>query len=656
MTIALERVVLQAALDGLMPKKAKPRRWASPLDMAQELDPTVVRTPALELINQKLVDLADGRESRLMVAVSPQEGKSTLCSKWFPLFMLVNDPTLRVAVISYSDEMARRWGADIKQLVETYNGDDDAVDLDIRLRGDSRAAGRWQIDGQPGGVYCVGIAGSLTGKPVDCLDGDTKVLTRRGAIPIRDLSASVDPVQVLSYNHHSGRTEWKAIAAARAVLNRPVVEVVTLGGRRVRCTADHPIFTLVRGYTKAGELHVGELLSIASDGHVDRDQVAAVRQVAGQVTVYDIQVADNHNFYADGVLVHNCLIIDDPIKDLAAAQSEAYRRRCQDFWQGVAIPRLGPGARALLVQTRWHESDMAGWLLASDGEGDRTKGGRWQVVSIPAQAEDADDPLGRRPGEFMQSARGDRDWEAIRKSVGTYVWASLYQQKPAPTEGGLFKRLWWRRWVSAPVQAAGERIRLGDRLVDLVDAWRFGTIDLANSTRTSADYTVIAAWARTTAGDLVLLDLVRARIGDEQHFVHARPLVERWRLDTLFVEGSQYATTLVREAANSGVPITAIQAEQDKFSRALPASAWASAGRIWIPAVAHWVDAFVTELASFPNGSHDDQCDVLSLACRVAITRWAPMAAAARQARAVRQEPDPLAVVGGYGEASFDNL
>jgi hypothetical protein len=54
--------------------------------------------------------------------------------------------------------------------------------------------------------------------------------------------------------------------------------------------------------------------------------------------------------------------------------------------------------------------------------------------------------LGREIGEPMVSARGDRDWAAIRRSVGEYVWAALYQQRPAPAEGGLFKRNRFRYW------------------------------------------------------------------------------------------------------------------------------------------------------------------------------------------------------------------
>lgn len=470
--------------------RPKPRRWPSPLDMACQLDPTTVRTPALEEINRQLVALADEvAEDRLMVFMPPQEGKSTLCSKWYPLWRLIGDPDRRIAVVSYSDEMARRWGADIKQLVEMHNGTDGSIDLGIRLREDSRAAGRWQVRGRLGGVYCVGIAGSLTGKPVDEL------------------------------------------------------------------------------------------------------------------------------------------VIDDPVKDLEAAQSEALRRRAHSFWQGTAVPRLGPGAKCLLIQTRWHEEDMAGWLLAQEGEGDRAKGGRWHVVSIPAVADAPDDPLGRPIGTPMISARGSRDWAAIRKSVGAYVWGALYQQYPTPAEGNLFKRLAWRYWRQAPQGGySSMRIDLGGRVRSLGECWRFGTVDLAASTKTSADWTVISAWAHTIDGDLVLLDRVRARLGEEQHFAQAHPLVQRWGLDVLFVEKSQYAMTLVREAAQAGVPVAPLEADTDKLTRALPYSVRVETGRVWLPAGAWWTKQWVDEHAAFPNGRNDDDVDTGAYATRVAITGWHPQA------------------------------
>jgi predicted phage terminase large subunit-like protein len=455
--------------------------------MAMALDSTVVQTPALHLIDQALVDLADGREQRLAIFMPPQEGKSERASHWFPLWMLTQNPDIRIAIVSYSDEMALTWGRQIKADVESLQGDEGTVDLGLRLRADSKATGRWQVEMHRGGVYCVGIGGSLTGKPVDLL------------------------------------------------------------------------------------------------------------------------------------------IIDDPLKDLEQAQSPRYRDRAHRFWQAVAIPRMGKSTKTVLIQTRWHEDDLAGRILNT--EGDKAKGGKWRVLSIPAQCDDPlSDPLGRKSGEFMISARGRTadDWRERRQDVGQYVWSALFQQRPSPVEGGLFKRLWWRYWSPAPQTGVSPRIDCAGRVVDLQDCWRFATMDLANSTKTSADWTVVAAWAYTVDGDLVLLDRNRGRVGEREHFDLVRPLVQRWSLDTVFVEAGQYGTTLVREATREGVPVTPVQAETDKFSRALPYSSRVSAGRVWLPAGASWTPEWVSEHAGFPNHTHDDQVDVGSYATRIAVTQWAP--------------------------------
>lgn len=491
MTItALERSAWEHCLAAFMPKPPPPpRRWASPLDMAADLDKAIVRTKALEVINAAIVDLIDDRipGNKLVVEMPPQQGKSMLCSYWLPLWILVCvNPDTRILDISYTDEMARRWGADVKRaLEEKYNGDDGSVDLGLKLRADSHAAGRWQIEGHRGGIYCAGVNGSITGKSAELIE------------------------------------------------------------------------------------------------------------------------------------------VDDPIKGLKEAQSDATRKAVMDVWRGAIFPRVrGSKTKLLWIQTLWHEEEPISQILASNPGG-------WRVVRIPAICDSADDPLGRAIGEPMESATGDVDWEEVRKVVGPHVFSAMYQQRPEPAEGGLFKRIFWRHFTRF-----GNILDLGGRQSDLRDAWRFATIDLANSTRTAADFTVIGAWARTLGGDLILLDMVRAKIGEAEHFAHARPLIERYSLDTVFVEASQYGTTLVKQATQAGVPITPIQAEIDKFSRALPYSAWVAAGRVWLPANAHWVDTWISEHAAFPGaGKHDDCVDVGSLATRVSVTRAAPTLPASHPSR-----------------------
>lgn len=462
------------------------RRWRSPGALAAALDPSTVETPALRLIDQELVTLYDDPTvNRLIISMPPQEGKSVRTSIRFPEWLLEQNKELRIAIVSYSDEMARRHGGDIKNDVETFDGDENPIDLGIRLRQDSRAAGRWHVKGHKGGVYCTGIDGSLTGKAVEVL------------------------------------------------------------------------------------------------------------------------------------------IIDDPYKNREQAYSAEYRQKVRDFWQAVCVPRLGPGSICVVIQTRWHEDDLAGWLHTSFPD-------KWRYVNIPAQADTNDDPLGRSIGEFLISARGDRDWNGIKSDVGEWVWGALYQGRPTPAAGGLFKRKYMRYWAPMPRDVTrhgamhGARIDLAGRAVYLDDAWRFITVDLAASEKTSADWTVAGAFAISTEGDLILLGGRRARIDETMHWDLIRPLYQEWCVDTVFVESRMFGTTLVYEAGQANIPIKELKADTDKITRALPASVRAETGRLWLPTRAAYDDAplWVEELVSFPNATHDDCVDVIAYAARVQAAYW----------------------------------
>lgn len=142
------------------------------------------------------------------------------------------------------------------------------------------------------------------------------------------------------------------------------------------------------------------------------------------------------------------LIIDDPLKGMAAADSAAERRKVIQGFQGDLSTRLAPDAPIILIQTRWHEEDLAGWILAQERKLPKERR-RWRHINIPAQAEKGvPDALDREPGEYLESSRGRRrsDWDETRETVGERVWYALYQGIPTPTEGGLFHVNWFDRY------------------------------------------------------------------------------------------------------------------------------------------------------------------------------------------------------------------
>lgn len=301
------------------------------------------------------------------------------------------------------------------------------------------------------------------------------------------------------------------------------------------------------------------------------------------------------------------LIVDDPVKSGQTAGSKVEREKAWEWWLSTAYTRLEPGGSAIIVMTRWHEDDLAGRL-------EREEPDRWKVLRLPALAEEAD-PLGRQPGEALWPTRYDAAaLEEIRRAQGSYWFGALYQQRPQPATGGMFKREWLRRWRHDGPDGLVIESPSGPKRIAWKDTWRFGTMDVAASTRETADYTVIACWAVTPDRDLILLDVYRQRLeGPDQPALIARAVSEQ-ALGHVAVERVAYQLTLLQSARRAGLPVRELRADRDKVSRALSAAARYEAGQIYHPASAPWLGEWEEELLGFPTAAHDDQVDTVAYA------------------------------------------
>lgn len=342
----------------------------------------------------------------------------------------------------------------------------------------------------------------------------------------------------------------------------------------------------------------------------------------------------NHNFFAGEVLVHNCLIIDDPVRGRAEAESRTYRDHAWEWWESNAMTRASNRFKVVLMMTRFHADDLAGRLL-------REEPGDWKVLRIPAIREDGVPVVRGNEGQSVYHPNGElisvqdrpEGWfHKLRAMRSAYVWRSVYAQNPVAAEGNLFRKTDFRYWkratpnVSRHDGVGGARIRLGadGELRYLSDMRRFLTVDLAASTKTSADWTVAAVWAITGDGLLILLDQARDRVEESNHFALVRPLSERWAAPDVYVEKGFIGSTLVIDATRAGLRIRPLSPDRDKVTRAIPATNRVRAGRVWFPAedVAGWLGDWIAELAEFPSGEFDDRVDCLAYAARVMAAEW----------------------------------
>ncbi len=134
------------------------------------------------------------------------------------------------------------------------------------------------------------------------------------------------------------------------------------------------------------------------------------------------------------------LLIDDAVKNREEAESPTIRQRNKDWYTSTAYTRLMPGGKVVVVMTRWHEDDLAGWLLSTQAHEN------WTTLCLPAIAE-VEDAIGRKEGEALWPEAFPLETLAkIKESIGSRDWSALYQQHPTPLEGGIFKAAWFKRY------------------------------------------------------------------------------------------------------------------------------------------------------------------------------------------------------------------
>lgn len=288
------------------------------------------------------------------------------------------------------------------------------------------------------------------------------------------------------------------------------------------------------------------------------------------------------------------MLIDDPIKNAEEANSKTMRQKIWDEWESVLSTRLHDGASVIVIMTRWHQDDFVGRLLEN-------KGREWVRLRLPAIAEDENDLLGRPVGEPLCAALGyGKKWAAAKKiEVGSRTWGSLYQQNPTPAEGSIFFRKWFKYYKALPKMDA------------YVISW-----DMTFKDSESSDFVVGQAWGRRGA-EFYLLDQLRAKMGFPETVKAVQMFAAKHpQILTKLVEDKANGTAVLQTLTSTIPGMLPIEPQGGKITRAQAVTPLFEAGNVFIPdpSIAPWVNDYVEEFASFPNGFHDDQVDSTSQA------------------------------------------
>lgn len=292
-------------------------------------------------------------------------------------------------------------------------------------------------------------------------------------------------------------------------------------------------------------------------------------------------------------------LVDDPVKGREEADSETMRDKAWNWYRADLMTRLRPGGRVVVVQTRWHESDLSGRLLQYEAD-------KWRVVSLPATALE-NDPLGREPGELLWADDPTYPYADVLKRAkedaanngGMRDWYSLYEQDPRPLSGGLFETTKLGILDAAP---AGSNI---------VRAW-----DMASTEQTGTndpDWTVGVKMLRTAEDQFVILDVVRLRGGPDA--------VMAAILNTAALDGKNVKIFLAQDPGQAGKSqildytrrlmgyrVVSERPTGEKATRAAPLASQVNVGNVSLVR-ASWNMPLIEELRSFPSGRHDDIVD-----------------------------------------------
>lgn len=292
------------------------------------------------------------------------------------------------------------------------------------------------------------------------------------------------------------------------------------------------------------------------------------------------------------------LIIDDPHSEQEAKQNkpEVYDGVYEWYTSGPR-QRLQPGGAIIIVMTRWSKRDLTGQILKNSGK-DGTDD--WEVIEFPAIMPSGN-PLWP---EFWKKP----ELEAIKAEIPVGKWEAQYQQNPTSEEGAIVKREMWQVWPHdepPPVDY-------------IIQSW-----DTAFEKNNRADFSACTTWGvfqkENARGEyknnIILLDAFKERMEFPDLKMKAFELWKHWNPDTLIIEKRAAGSPLIYELRKIGIPLSEYTPHkgQDKIARVNAISDLFASGVVWRPEK-RWAEEVVEEMASFPNGDHDDLVDSSSQA------------------------------------------
>jgi predicted phage terminase large subunit-like protein len=321
-----------------------------------------------------------------------------------------------------------------------------------------------------------------------------------------------------------------------------------------------------------------------------------------------------------GVTGNPCrlMIIDDPVKNRQEADSETFRQRLKDEWRDSYKTRLAAGAKVIIINTRWHEDDLTGYILDTEDN--------VEYINLPCEAEE-NDVLGRKIGEPLAPEIGKGvEWlrqfkKSYQTAEGSRSWLALFQGRPTAVEGNIIKRHWFRYWKPKGVTLPDITIKLDNGNIMQIEAIEIPMLerelqswDLAF--KGEKDNDKVAGGVFGSHGSRVFLkDCVNKNLTFTETIVSIIDMTQKHPESFLkLIEDKANGPAVIDMLQHKIGGIVAVKPEGSKQARMSAVSPILEAGNYYVPhpSLFPWVNEYIEQMCSFPTGKNDDLVDMTS--------------------------------------------
>lgn len=292
------------------------------------------------------------------------------------------------------------------------------------------------------------------------------------------------------------------------------------------------------------------------------------------------------------------IIVDDPMKATDAA-SELQRENVRRWWfEEMSTRGANPkDEHRIVIMQRLHQADLAGLCEAS---------GDYEVLKIPMEYNPKLISYSKLNWKDPRSTPGELMWpdyfdeakvKSLKKTLGSMAAEAQLNQDPKPSEGGLFKRKWWKFYKELPKD-----------IHTIIQYW-----DCAQKPGITNDYSVCATWGESPTGSY-LIDLWRQKTDGPGLESAMKLQYAKHKPSAVVVEDKSAGSSAIQYLQlSTTIPVLPYQPKGDKEVRATAATPYVESGNCYLPEAHPLVEDFIQEHEQFPNGQHDDTVDTTSM-------------------------------------------